>query len=143
MKVKIAIHKRGFSYRWIDYCKEKAIPYKVVNCFDNDIIANLKDVQGLLWNWSYGDLSDCMIARRLLPSVEAAGIKVFPNNKTSWYYDDKIAQKYLLEAIEAPLVPTYVFYNKKKRKFVQQKNTMNINKLHHHHSHIVAQTRWK
>ena len=31
---------------------------------------------------------------------------------TSWHFDDKIAQKYLLEAISAPLVPSYVFYDK-------------------------------
>lgn len=41
------------------------------------------------------------------------GLKVFPNRKTSWHYDDKIAQKYLLESIGAPLVKSYVFYNEK------------------------------
>jgi hypothetical protein len=30
-----------------------------------------------------------------------------------WHFDDKAGQKYLLEAIEAPLVPSYVFYTKK------------------------------
>jgi glutathione synthase/RimK-type ligase-like ATP-grasp enzyme len=29
-----------------------------------------------------------------------------------WHFDDKIGQKYLLEAIKAPLVPSYVFYSK-------------------------------
>ena len=30
-----------------------------------------------------------------------------------WHYDDKVGQKYLLEAIGAPLVPSYVFYDRK------------------------------
>jgi glutathione synthase/RimK-type ligase-like ATP-grasp enzyme len=38
------------------------------------------------------------------------GLQVFPDTDTCWHFDDKIAQKYLLEAIGAPLVPTYVFY---------------------------------
>jgi glutathione synthase/RimK-type ligase-like ATP-grasp enzyme len=38
---------------------------------------------------------------------------VFPSFYDGWHYDDKIAQKYLLEALNAPLIPTYVFYDKK------------------------------
>jgi glutathione synthase/RimK-type ligase-like ATP-grasp enzyme len=44
--------------------------------------------------------------------LELKGISVFPNIKTCWHFDDKIAQKYLLEAIGAPLIPTWVFTNK-------------------------------
>jgi len=36
---------------------------------------------------------------------------MFPNAATCWHFDDKIGQKYLLEAISAPLVPSYVFYD--------------------------------
>jgi hypothetical protein len=32
---------------------------------------------------------------------------------------------------------------KKRRSFVPRIITMNNNKLHHHHLHTVAQTRWK
>ena len=46
-------------------------------------------------------------------SLEKKGISIFPDVYTSWHYDDKIGQKYLLEAIDAPLVKSYVFYTKK------------------------------
>jgi glutathione synthase/RimK-type ligase-like ATP-grasp enzyme len=46
-------------------------------------------------------------------SVQAAGKKVFPDFNTIWHFDDKVGQKYLLEAIKGPLVPTWVFYTKK------------------------------
>ena len=42
-----------------------------------------------------------------------AGKRVFPDWRTGWHFDDKVGQKYLLEAIGAPLVPSYVFYTKK------------------------------
>ena len=38
---------------------------------------------------------------------------MFPNSRTCWHYDDKIGQKYFLESIGAPLVPSYVFYEQK------------------------------
>jgi glutathione synthase/RimK-type ligase-like ATP-grasp enzyme len=38
-------------------------------------------------------------------------MRVFPNFNTVWHFDDKVGQKYLLEAIGAPLVPTWVFYS--------------------------------
>jgi glutathione synthase/RimK-type ligase-like ATP-grasp enzyme len=37
---------------------------------------------------------------------------VFPDFRTAWHFDDKVAQKYLFEAIGAPLVPSYVFFDK-------------------------------
>jgi glutathione synthase/RimK-type ligase-like ATP-grasp enzyme len=40
------------------------------------------------------------------------GIKVFPNYDTVWHFDDKVAQKYLLESIGAPIVPTTILYDK-------------------------------
>jgi glutathione synthase/RimK-type ligase-like ATP-grasp enzyme len=38
---------------------------------------------------------------------------VFPNFFSNWHFNDKVGQKYLLESINAPLVPTYVFFTKK------------------------------
>ncbi len=38
---------------------------------------------------------------------------MYPNSDTAWHFDDKLVQKYLLEAIDAPLVPTYVFFDRK------------------------------
>lgn len=40
------------------------------------------------------------------------GIKSCPDENTCWHFDDKIGHKYLLEAIDAPLAPSYVFYNR-------------------------------
>ena len=42
-QMKIAIHHRpgSFSDRWIEYCEKEGIEYKIVNCYDNDIVAYL------------------------------------------------------------------------------------------------------
>ena len=113
--MKIAIHHRpgSFSDRWIEYCEQNNVQYKIVNCYDTDIIEQLKDCNALMWHHHHADYKDVLTAKRILFALEHAGIKVFPNFHTGWHFDDKVAQKYMLEAINAPLVPSYVFYDKK------------------------------
>ena len=109
----LAIHHRegSFSDRWIAYCEEHAISYKVVNCLASNIIQQLASANYLLWHWSHGDPCEQLMARHVIMAAEAMGIGVFPSISTCWHFDDKVAQKYLLEAVGAPLVPTYVFYD--------------------------------
>jgi len=112
--MKIAIHQRKNSYsdKWIKYCQANNIPYKIVSCYDNDIINQLSDCEGLMWHWDLNDYKAALFAKQLTISLEKKNLKVFPSVNTSWHYDDKVGQKYLLEAIEAPIVPTHVFYSK-------------------------------
>ena len=112
--MKIAIHKSGgFSDRWIDYCKKNNIEYKVVNAYDSDIVEQVKDCDAFMWHHYHANYKDTLFAKQLLFSLEMAGKKVFPDWHTGWHFDDKVGQKYLLEAIGAALVPSYVFYTKK------------------------------
>lgn len=116
MTGQLAIHRRetSFSDRWISYCDMHAIPYKIVNCFDSDIIDQLTSADCLLWHWYHGDPREQLMARHVIMALETRGLKVFPGSSTCWHFDDKIAQKYFLEAIDAPLVPTHVFYDLKR-----------------------------
>jgi glutathione synthase/RimK-type ligase-like ATP-grasp enzyme len=111
MEPLIAIYHKpdGFSDRWIEYCGEHAIRYKLVDCRASGIIRELAGVDGLLWNWNQESPEDQLIAGHVLTAAEQMGIKTYPDFPTRWHFDDKIAQKYLLEAIQAPLVPSYVF----------------------------------
>jgi glutathione synthase/RimK-type ligase-like ATP-grasp enzyme len=113
--LKLAIHHtpNSFSNRWIDYCSEKQIDYKLVNCYGNDIILQLKDCSALLWHHQQGNPKDLLFAKQLLFSLQHADIKVFPDFFTGWHFNDKLGQKYLLEAADMPLVPGYVFFIKK------------------------------
>lgn len=112
--MKLAIHHRSgsFSDRWIAYCQQEGIYYRIVNCFDTDIIEQLKDCDVLMWHHHHAIFKDVFAARKILNALEHTGVKVFPDFNTSWTFDDKVAQKYLLEAINAPLIPSYIFYDK-------------------------------
>ncbi len=112
--MKIGIHhtKGTFSERWLSYCKEKGIPFKLVNCYSNDIIQQLADCDALMWHFNHKGAKESKFAKELLFSLQMAGKRVFPDFNTAWYFDDKVGQKYLLEAINAPLATAYAFYTK-------------------------------
>ena len=111
---KIAIHRsdNSFSSRWIAYCDRKGIPYKIVNCYATDIIQQVADCDALMWHHNHMISKDILFAKGLLFALEQSGKVVYPDFKTAWHFDDKVGQKYLLESIAAPLVNSYVFYDK-------------------------------
>lgn len=112
--INIGIHhsKGSFSERLIAYCKANSINYKLVNCYDSNIIQQILNCDALMWHFSQNNPKDILFARQLVYSVEVGGKKVFPNFHTVWHFDDKVGQKYLMEAIGAPLAPTWIFYDK-------------------------------
>ena len=113
--MKIAIQHRVNSHteRWIEYCKSNNIEYKLVDCSQSDIVEQLSDCDGLMWHWGHQDYKAKLYASELTLSLEKSGKKVFPDTNSSWHYDNKISQKYLLESVGAPIIKTYVFYTKK------------------------------
>lgn len=114
MKIGIQQTDNSFSEHWIRYCEDNGINFKKVDCYDTDIIRQLSDCDALMWHFSQNSPKAILFAKQLIYSVEASGKGVFPNFLSSWHFDDKVGQKYLLEAIGAPIAPSWVFYEKKK-----------------------------
>ncbi len=110
----IAIHnsKQGFHPRWEHYCKEHNLPYKLVNCYATDIMSQLKGCKALLWHHNHMLPRDVVFAKQLMFALEHCGMPVFPDFKTAWHFDDKVAQKYLFEVLGIPSVNANVFYDK-------------------------------
>lgn len=130
--MKIGIHHRqgSFSDKWIEYCTSKKIDFKIVNCYSTDIVKQLEDCNGLMWHWKHYDYKDVRFAKQLTFALEKAGKLVFPNANSSWHFDDKVGQKYLLEAIGAPLISSFVFYDKiSALKWIQETNFPKVFKL--------------
>lgn len=114
--MKIAIHyiegvPGGFNAGWIEACRVLGVDFKVVNAYDTDIIEQVRECDAFMWHWGP---NDSQLARQLIASLEALRIKVFPDIATCWHFDDKIAQKYLFEALGVPTPASWVFYDKAK-----------------------------
>jgi len=113
--MRIGIHhkeKGTFSERWIQFCEQKQISFIIVDCYKNDIVQQLADCDLVMWHHNHVHPKDVLFARQLMFALENTGKKVFPDFYTQWHFDDKVAQKYLLEAAGAAMVPSYVFYDK-------------------------------
>ena len=108
----IHVHPNSYSDRWIQYCNEHAVPFRRLDCLATDVVAECEGLDAVLWHWAHADLANLLVARQVIASLEAAGLVVFPDTRTSWHYDDKVGQKYLLEAVGAPLIPSWVFTRK-------------------------------
>jgi len=113
--MKLAIHQEdgSFSDRWISYCQENNILFKVVNCYDSNIIDQLRDCTALMWHWNQNEYRAMLFAKQLTISLQNTNIRVFPDVNTSWHFDDKLGQKYLFESIKATAVKSYAFYNER------------------------------
>ena len=101
----------SFSDGWIKCCREREIEFVRIVPYQNSIIQQLKGLDALLWHIPAHSAKDDLLARHLLYCCKKMGVPTFPSLDTFWSFDDKVAQKYILEASGCPLVPTYVFYD--------------------------------
>ena len=107
----IGIHDSpgGYSDRWLETCRQTRIPFKLVDCLASDIVQQCAGLSAVLWHWTLVDVREPLVARQILAALQLTGLHVFPSVATCWHYDDKVGQKFLLESIGAPLIPTWVF----------------------------------
>lgn len=101
----LAIHNgTSWNEKWINYCIKNKIAYLRVNCYETEIINQLKEngITHLMWHFHHSKAKDILMARNVLYAAAKMGIKTFPDFDTCWHFDDKISQKYLLEALDAP-----------------------------------------
>ena len=112
-EITVAIHPDAgtdfYSDKWIEYCQKHNIKYKLVDCYSDNIMEELQDCDALLWHWIHIDYKAQLFARQLMLSLEAINYPVYPNAKSCWHFDDKLGQKYLLEAIKHQQLKTMHF----------------------------------
>ena len=95
---------------WTKWLDEHGIPWELVDCYSSDIIRKLPNYSALLWHYEHYSVADLMEAQNILDVAESMGLKVYPDHKTAWHFDDKIAEMYALQAVGAPIPESWVFY---------------------------------
>lgn len=113
--MRVAIHYRDedWTHGFIEYCISNRINYELVDCYDFSIIEKLKNFDVLLWHFTHNSAQDILIARSILFSAAQMGLTVYPGFESSWHFDDKLTETYLLQAIGAPIAPSYMFYEER------------------------------
>lgn len=111
----VAIHNgNSWNAKWVEYFNGKNLPHKVVCCYDSDILEQIRDCAGIMWHFNHLFPEDILMARNVLNAAERMGLKVCPDFHTNWHFDDKLAQKYLFEALDLPAAKAWAFFDKNK-----------------------------
>jgi glutathione synthase/RimK-type ligase-like ATP-grasp enzyme len=97
--------------KWIEFLRARDVDVKIVDLLKDDFIEQVKECDGVMWRWGHVQ-QEKQSAKQILYTIEQyLGIPVFPNSRTSWHFDEKIPQWYLLKALGAPLPATWVFWD--------------------------------
>lgn len=89
------------------------IPFKVIDInVQSDFLDHINDYTHFIFRFGqYPDEKN--LATSIMPVLYAANrIKCFPDYATSWHYDNKISQYYLLKNNGFPVIDTVIFWNK-------------------------------
>lgn len=105
------LHSTNWSIAWVEYCKENKLNYEIINPYKIGVVMQLLDFDIILWHYSNYSFKDMLMAKNVLNTLEDRGKKVFPSFKDAWHFDDKLAETYLLESIEAPMPKSFYYYN--------------------------------
>lgn len=96
---------------YLDILDYNSIPYILIDSSEPDLWSKLDGIDYFVFKWGH-DHHSRQIAVSILPVLENAGVKCFPNYSTCWHYDDKVKQYLLLNHSEYPAVDSYVFWDK-------------------------------
>lgn len=100
------------AIRWAEVLEAKGYGVRWVDVRRGDILGQLKGCRGFMWRWGqFGGMG--RIARRLLPVLENdLGMLTYPDLRTCWHFDDKIAQSWLFQAHGIPTPDTHLFFDR-------------------------------
>lgn len=99
-----------FSDRWIHKLEQSGCELIRINVWSNDVLEQLQNCDGLLWHIEHTSPKEKLIASHILYACKLLGVLTFPSLSTLWTFDDKVSQRYVLEAAGARTVPTYLFF---------------------------------
>ena len=112
----IGVHFRatgGFGPRWTEALQRRGFTVKSLDLLGPAPLEQVQGCSGVMWHWPHYPHEDRLAALPILRVIEEhLHIPIFPDMATCWHYDDKIAQAYLLEALDIPHPQTWVFWRK-------------------------------
>jgi glutathione synthase/RimK-type ligase-like ATP-grasp enzyme len=114
----VAIHHHSetpadsFSWKWAQALQRRQFDVRLLDFRSTQAFEQIRECSAAMWHW-YHLPEDKQVAPKILSAIEH-GLKlpVFPDVKTCWHYDEKVAQHYLLGTLDVPRVKTWVFWNR-------------------------------
>jgi glutathione synthase/RimK-type ligase-like ATP-grasp enzyme len=106
------VGQESYSDKWIEFILAQGVEVKTLNLLALDALEQTRTCDGIMWRWAHNP-KDKQSAKKILYTIEHyLNIPIYPNQYTSWHYDEKIAQYYLLSSLSAPTPKTWLFWNR-------------------------------
>ena len=109
-------HSTSWEFPWEEYCKEHGVGYELIDLMKGDAVKELKRFDVLLWHFGQYNHAQMLETRSILYAAKRLGLKVFPDFNDAWHFDDKVAEMYILQALNAPIPESRVYYDKESLK---------------------------
>jgi glutathione synthase/RimK-type ligase-like ATP-grasp enzyme len=101
-----------WSWRWIEELHKRNVEAVVTDFRNPHALDEIRTCDGAMWHFGHIVPAEKQAAWKILNSIEfGLGVSLFPNLASRWHFDDKIAQHYLLDAMGAPKIPSWVFWD--------------------------------
>jgi glutathione synthase/RimK-type ligase-like ATP-grasp enzyme len=116
IKLIIGIHpntsgKESYSEKWKQYIQLKGHTVIDLDLLSLDALEQAKKCDGVMCRYFHNP-QDKQSLKKILYTIEHyLNIPIFPNEYTSWHFDEKVAQFYLFTSLGAPTPKTWVFWN--------------------------------
>lgn len=112
-----------FVERFVTILSHNDIPYIRLDASAPDFWDRLKSLDLLIYWWSH-EYNEQQAAMTILPvAAGTLGVKCLPDVQAGWLFDDKIRQAYFFENNGCPIIPSWVFWDKRKALEWAQKAT--------------------
>jgi glutathione synthase/RimK-type ligase-like ATP-grasp enzyme len=104
--------RQSFSSDWVERARTSGIGTRLVNVYDGNLRQQLDGCDGFLW-W-FAHLPEIRnVGTRVIQAIgHGMRLPTFPNRRTIWHFDDKLAQAYLLDAAGIPMPATWIFWRR-------------------------------
>ena len=107
------IGTESYSEKWAEFLRARGVEVRMLNLLARDALEQATGCDGVMWRWAHNP-HDKQSARRILYTIQHyLGIPVYPDTRTAWHYDEKIAQFYMLQALDAPMPQTWLFWDQR------------------------------
>jgi glutathione synthase/RimK-type ligase-like ATP-grasp enzyme len=102
----------SYSDKWAEFLTARGVEVRFLNLLAPDALAQAQQCDGVMWRFVHTPQLKQM-AQQILYTIEhGLGIPVYPNSATRWHYDEKTAQHYLLQTLQAPTPRSWLFWNR-------------------------------
>lgn len=117
--MKVGIYKQHLGGLHLSYLEryEQILKFNGIECIwlktiDNEFWEQVSKLNLFIYQWEHYD-GPKQLARTIIPIIEyEMKTPCFPNWATSWHFDDKIKQYYLLKQNGFPILDSYIFWEK-------------------------------